>query len=202
MKKNAVKTISIVMIIIAVLGTMYVMVSASVDSPEISNSRPITAYTLSDSTTAYSTSSLSSESGTILAGDEICIYKIGKNSNREYFAYCSYTNENCSRYAYIPLSAVTEAKVPAMAYTAREDVVTFRRADDTCSDGSISEGDIVYKLATKGERTQVIFGSESDESEWTMTWISTDDYNNSIKPAVKATITTAFTNVSDFVQNA
>lgn len=204
MKKKAVKTISIVMSVIAVLGTMYVMVSAYFTTPEINNSRPITTYTTdSDDTAAYGSSSLTSEKGSIPANTKICIYKIGKNTDGEYFAYCSYTNENGNQCAYIPLSSVTNAKMPAMALTARADVNTYRRATGSDADVRISKGDTVYKLATENGRTQVIFGNtENDASGWTMTWILTEDYDSSIKPEAKATITSAFTNVSDFIQNA
>lgn len=188
MKKKIAKSISIILVILTVLGSMSIMASAAVSWPK-GNGKPIKVYTIStgNNTKAYSSASLSSKKGTIYASDELYVYKIGKNNNGKYVVYCSYPVSNGRKYAYIPLSVVTTAKAPTAAYTARAALTTYRRASNSATAGNISKGDKVYRLASSGSWTQVLYniGSASNPSGWRMAWIPTTNYNNYIKPTSK-----------------
>lgn len=191
MKKKLTKILSIVLVIMTVFSSMAILASAAVSWPSVSNSKPIKAYTIStgNNTKAYSSASLSSQKGTIYASDELHIYKISKNSNGKYVVYCSYPVSNGRKYAYIPLSVITTAKAPTEVYTSRANLTTYRRASNAQTAGSISKGDKVYRLATSGSWTQVLYnlGSAGNPSGWRMAWITTKNYNNYIKPASKDT---------------
>lgn len=184
MKKKIAKSISIILVILTVLGSMSIMASAAVSWPK-GNGKPIKVYTIStgNNTKAYSSASLSSKKGTIYASDELYVYKTGKNNNGTYFAYCSYPVSNGRKNAYIPLSAITTAKAPTAVYTAKANLTTYRRSSGSATAGSISSGDRVYRLASKGSRTQVLYniGSVSNPSGWRMAWVSTNNFNNYIK---------------------
>ncbi len=185
MKKNLAKAVSMVLVIITVFSSMCIMASAAVSWPGISSSKPVKAFTIStgNNTTAYSSASLSSKKGTIYASDEIHVYKIGKNNNGKYVAYCSYPVSNGRKYAYIPLSVITNAKAPAASYTSKANLTTYRRASSSATAGSISKGDKVYRLTSSGSWTQVLYniGSASNPSGWRMAWISTNNFNSYIK---------------------
>lgn len=185
MKKKIAKILSIVLVIITVFSSVSVLASAAVSWPSVSSSKPLRAYTIStgNNTKAYSSASLSSQKGTIYASDELYIYKISKNSSGKYIVYCSYPVSNGRKYAYIPLSVITTAKAPSASYTSKANLTTYRRASNSQTAGSISKGDKVYRLASSGSWTQVLYniGSASNPSGWRMAWISNSNFNNYIK---------------------
>lgn len=176
-------TTRILAVILAVITACSVLVSATaaVQWPGISNSKPLKTYTIStgNNTTAYTSTGLSSKKGTIYAGDELHIYKVGKNSKGVYYAYCSYPISSGRKYAYIPLSVVTKATAPQDRITAKTTATTYRRASTAYKAGSISKNDYVYKMTTSGSYTQVIYnvGSASNPSAWKLAWVTTSDYN-------------------------
>lgn len=175
------KVISLVLVVITVLS-VFTITSSAISWPSFSRSVPIKVYTIStgNNTTAYSSSSLSSKKGTIYASDEIYIEKIGRNSNGTYYAYGSYPISSGRKYAYIPLSVITKASAPSEKITAKTSATTYRRASTSNTYGSIDKGDYVYKLATSGNYTQVLYnvGSKSNPSAWKMAWVKTSVYNS------------------------
>lgn len=188
MKIKLVKILSVVLVAITVFGSVSILASAAVAWPK-GNGYPIKAYTIStgNNTKAYSSSSFSSKKGVVYASDELYIYKIGKNSKGNHFAYCSYPVSNGRKKAYIPLNVITTATAPTAVYTSRKNLTTYRRANNSLTAGSISKGDKVYRLTSSGSWTQVLYnlGSASNPSGWRMAWITTANYNNYIKPASK-----------------
>ncbi len=174
------KAISLVLAVITIFS-VFTFVSSAASWPSFTKSVPIKAYTIStgNNTTAYSSSSLSSKKGTIYASDELYIEKIGKNSSGTYYAYCSYPISSGRKYAYIPLSVVTKATSPAEKITAKTSATTYRRASTSNKYGSIAAGDVVYKLTTSGNYTQVLYnvGSKSNPTAWKMAWVKTSDYS-------------------------
>ncbi|MGN0518917.1 MAG: M23 family metallopeptidase [Acutalibacteraceae bacterium] len=169
---------------------------AAVSWPSFSSSKPIKTYTISTSnnTTAYTSSSLSTKKGTIYATDEIYIYSIGKNSNSKYYAYCSYPITGGRKYAYIPLSAVTSATAPISKGTATAGITAYRRASTSKTAGSISKGDVVYKMATSGSYTQVLYniGSVSNPTGYRLAWITSSAYSKYISsPSSDTSVTTS-----------
>lgn len=200
LKKKLVKTISIALVIITVFSSISILASAAVSWPSFSTSKPIKAYTIStgNNTTSYSSASLSSKKGTVFASDEIHIYQIGTNSSGRYVAYCSYPISNGRKYAYIPLSAVTTAKAPSASYTSKANLTTYRRSGSSATAGSISKGDKVYRLATSGSWTQVLYniGSASNPSGWRMAWISTANFNKYINGSSSNANTSAAVNAT------
>lgn len=185
MKKVLIKSMSVILAVITIFGSLSLIASAAVSWPTINTNKPIKTYTIStgNNTTAYSSSSLASKKGTIYASDELYVYNIIKNSNGTYVAYCSYPVSNGRKYAYIPLNVITSAKAPSNSYSSRANLTTYRRANSSATAGSISKGDKVYKLATSGSWTQVLYniGSASNPSGWRMAWVSTEKYNSYIK---------------------
>lgn len=175
------KAVSLVLVVITILS-VFTITSSAINWPNFSRSVPIKSYTIStgNNTTAYSSSSLSSKKGTIYASDEIYIEKIGRNSNGTYYAYGSYPISSGRKYAYIPLSVITKASAPSEKITAKTSATTYRRASTSNTYGSIDKGDYVYKLATSGNYTQVLYnvGSKSNPSAWKMAWVKTSVYNS------------------------
>ena len=180
-KTISVKVLAIILCMISVCSIFTISFSAA-SWPSISESKPIKVYTIStgNNTTAYTSTSLSSKKGTIYASDEVHIYKIGKNSNGKYYAYCSYPTSSQRKYAYIPLSVVTSATAPGSSVTAKTASTTYRRASTSQTAGSISKGDKVYKLSTSGSYVQVLYniGSASSPSGWRMAWVTKSQYNS------------------------
>lgn len=181
MKTLAAKTTSLILVILTIVSIFALPVSAATSWPSFSSSKPIKVYTIStgNNTTAYTSSSLSAKKGTIYASDEIYIYSIGRNGSGKYYAYCSYPVTGGRKYAYIPLSVVTGASAPSECVTAKSGATTYRRASTAATAGSISKNDKVYKLATSGSYTQVVYniGSASNPSGWRMAWVKTSVYN-------------------------
>lgn len=212
MKKKLAKILSVILVVMTIFSSISIIASAAVAWPK-GNGYPIKVYTIStgNNTKAYSSSSLSSKKGVIYASDELYIYNIGKNNKGKYFAYGSYPVSNGRKYAYIPLNVITTATAPTAVYTSRATLTTYRRANNSLTAGSISKGDKVYRLASSGSWTQVLYnlGSANNPSGWRMAWIPTVNYNNYIKPAsqnsnsnVSAAVNAALTAAQKAAANA
>ena len=193
------KVISALLIIATIATTLIcsLTLSSAASLPSFSKSKPIKVYTIStgNNTTAYSNTALSTKKGTIYASDEIYVFEIKQNSKGTYYANCSYPVSSGRKEAYIPLSVITSATKASEVITAQATATTYRRASTSNSLGSIAKNDKVYKLATSGSYTQVIYnvGSASSPTAWKMGWVKTADYN---KLAVKPVTTTTSTSNS------
>ncbi|MBR4026845.1 MAG: M23 family metallopeptidase, partial [Lachnospiraceae bacterium] len=75
------------------------------------------------------------------------------------------------------------ATAPGEKGSASAGMTTYRRASSSQKAGSISKGDIVYKLATSGSYVQVLYniGSVSNPSGWRMAWVTKDNFNKYVK---------------------
>lgn len=189
------KIISILIILATIILTIFCtsFTSSATAFPSFSKKVPLKAYTIStgNNTTAYTSNLLSSKKGTIYAADEIYIFSVGKNSKGKYYAYCSYPVSSGRKEAYIPLSVVTPATSASAVNTAQATATTYRRASTASSLGSIAKNDKVYKLATSGNYTQIIYnvGSASSPTAWKMGWVKTSDYNKLVQKTTTKTTT-------------
>lgn len=181
MKNFAKKSLALLLVILTLVSTFAIAISAATAWPSFNSSKPIKTYTIStgNNTTAYTSKDLSAKKGTIYASDEIYIQSIGKNSKGVFYGYGSYPVSNGRKYAFFPLSVVTKATEPSEYVTAKSGTTTYRRASTSSTAGSISKGDRVYKLAVSGSYTQVLYniGSISNPTGWRMAWIKTTVYN-------------------------
>lgn len=108
-------------------------------------------YTISSSnTTAYSNTGLSTKLGTIYPTDELTILDVTGS-------YCrvTYPTSNGSKTGYIPTSSILTGTSSSNKKTATAKITTYRRNSTSNTYGSISKGDVVSILGTKGSYTQV-----------------------------------------------
>ena len=182
MKKNRIFIIALaIMMFLSSTITAY----ASVAWPSISSSKPIKAYTIStgNNTPAYSDSSFTQRIGTIYASDELYIQSIYQKENGEWGCIGSYPTSRGRKTAHFPLNVITNATELSGIYTAKANITTYRRASSSLKAGSISNGDIVYKLKEYGSYVQVLYniGSASNPSGWRMAWVTSSDFNKYVQ---------------------
>lgn len=183
MKKKTTKNIIIVIMMAISMLISTISAEAAVSWPSISSSRLIKVYTIStgNNTTVYTNSNLNIKIGTIYASDELWISYIGKNSKGQWYCRLTYpvSKTGKRKEGYLPLSAVTKATSPSEKYTSGATFDSYRRASSSLKYGAVYKGDTVYKLATSGSYTQVLYniGSASNPSGWKMAWVLTSNFN-------------------------
>jgi murein DD-endopeptidase MepM/ murein hydrolase activator NlpD len=195
MKKQKMTAVIMAIVTFIALCTTPMRASASVAWPGISQSKSIKVYTISTgNTTSYSDANLTKKVGTIYASDEIYVTSISKNSKGRWIANCTYPVKNGRKSAIIPLSAITSATAPSEKGTASASITTYRRASNAAKAGSVSKNDVVYKLASSGSYTQILYniGSASSPTGYRMAWITTSSYNSYVKKAGSTTTATTY----------
>ena len=138
----------------------------------ISSSNTIKCYVCGTSNvTTYTSSALSSKSGSVYVTDEITVLSIGKNSSDKWYAYIRYPLDGGgTKKAYIPLSAITPSTNAGTRNVASAKISTiFKRPGTEYGSSYISKGDVVYVLGTSGNYTQVLY--TLDAGGWKMAWI-------------------------------
>lgn len=162
---------------------------ASVNWPSLSTSKYMAAYAISNSRSikVYTDANLKSvDKNRYIYGDldEIYVYKIGKNSYGNMYAYASYpTTTSGRRKVYIPLSVLTNTTAPVTSRTAKSQITTYKKAGGA-SYGYVSSNDNILKLGTSGSYTQIIYPITNNKNQITgykMAFIKTSDYNNKTK---------------------
>lgn len=181
MKKTFSRAMSLFLALVIVLSLGVIPVSAasttSWASMNISTSNTIKCYVKGTSNvTTYKTDALSTKSGSVYVSDEMTVKKIAKNSSGTWYAYINYPISGGTKNAYILLSAITSSANAGTQTKATAKISTIYRRANTTTYGSsyISKGDKVYKLATSGSYTQVLYPISSG---WKMAWIKTTDAN-------------------------
>lgn len=119
--------------------------------PSFAASETRKCYTISSSnTTAYSNTSLTSKLGTIYPTDELTVLTVTSS-------YCqvTYPTSKGSKTGYIPTSSILTGTSSSNKKTATAKITTYRRNSTSNTYGSISKGDVVSILGTKGSYTQV-----------------------------------------------
>mgnify|MGYP003296726734 CR=1 FL=1 len=158
---------------------------AAVSWPSISSHKPIKVYTIStgNNTPAYSDSTFQHKIGTIYASDELYVQSIYQNSNGVWGCILTYPTSKGRKTAHVPLSVITNATELNSRYTAIANLTTYRRISSSLKAGSISKGDIVYKLAEQGSYVQVLYniGSANNPSAWRMAWVTASDFNKAVQ---------------------
>lgn len=150
---------------------------AAVSLPAVSSSKPMIAYTISASgkVYAYKAADLKAKTGGYIAcaTDECKIMKISGNA-----VQVKYPVGKGTKTAWFARSAFTScdiSKGAADKWTQAKKATIYRRSDGKNSFGSISAGDVCYKLATKGNYTQVIYPVSGG---YKMGWMKTGDIDN------------------------
>lgn len=132
----------------------------------------IKTYVLStgNDTTVYQTASSTSKYGTIYASDLITIN--GYSGSRLKVTYP--VSNGKTKTGYIEKSKVTTSAINSAfdRFTATGKVTVYRRAGGGSTLGSIAKGDIVYRIATSGSYTQLIYPISGG---YKMGWCKTSD---------------------------
>lgn len=134
-------------------------------------------YSIGTSNTrVYSDTGLSSGKGWIYPSDEVTINQISGG-----YLKVTYPIKNGTKWGYVSPSAFLTKTGGWATYTSRAKITTYKRPGGA-SYGYIAKGDSVNILGTSGNYTQVRYPVSGG---YKYAFISTNDYNNSIKPAAQ-----------------
>lgn len=166
------RVISMFMVIITAVTVCALPCPLSVSAaswPTTSNIKTYCVSTKND-TTVYKTATSTSKYGTIYASDLITI--IGVSGNR---FYVEYPVKAGTKRGYISKDAVTSAGInyASEVLTAGRKMTAYRRYSGSSTIGSVSKNDRIYKLATKGSRTQVMY--PLSKSGYKLGWVNTSE---------------------------
>lgn len=186
MKKKS-RIISIVLCIALLLSLNTASAfGASAKWPSTTN---IKTYVISKSnnTTVYQTATSTKKYGTIYASDLITIK--GYSGSR---LKVTYPITGGTKTGYIDKSKVTAGSINYASdkWTQNKKVTAYRRSGGGSTIGSLYVGDVVYKVATSGSYTQVIYPISGG---YKMGWIRNSDIS---KKAATSTATSATSKVS------
>ncbi len=178
MKKQK-KLLSLTIVIVLIVSTICAIpVSAAEKWPSTSK---IQTYVLSNKndTTVYETATSTKKYGTIYATDLITIKGYDKSKKR---IKVTYPVSKGTKTGWIPLSAVSKSSwnSATSSYTASAKTTTYKRANTSSELGYISKGDKVYKIATSGDYTQVIYPISGG---YKMGWIKNKNPEPTPKPS-------------------
>ncbi len=154
-----------------------VTVFAAVTLPSISS---ITCYTINSSgkAYAYTANDLKKKTGGYIdcSTDECQILKVSGNALQ-----IKYPTGKTTKTAWFKRSEFTSCDISKREatekWTQSSKITTYRRSDGKNTFGSVSAGDICYKLTSKGKYTQIIYPI-SGEKKYKMGWVKTGDINN------------------------
>lgn len=170
MKKTK-KALSI-LLVFAMMFAFTAQAFAAVSLPSISSSKPITCYTINSSgkVYAYTAKNLKTKTGGYIAcsTDECKILQISGNA-----VQVKYPVSGGTKTAWFARSAFTSCNISggaASKWTQANKITTYRRSDGKNSFGSISAGDVCYKLTTKGNYTQCVYPISGG---YKMGWVKT-----------------------------
>jgi surface antigen len=162
MKKALRKFVSILLV---------VAVTCSFITSSFAASSTRKCYTISASnTTVYSNTGLSTRYGTIYPTDELTVVTVTSR-------YCkvTYPVSGGTKTGYIPTSAILTGTSSSNTKIASAKITTYRRNSTSNTYGSISKGDTVAILGTKGSYTQVKYPVSSG---YKYAFIKTSDANS------------------------
>lgn len=178
-------------IVVSTLILLNQGIPALAAKPQLSSSRYMKAYTISNTNVpTYSSTSTTNRIGSVYSSDELYIYSINNN-----WVYCSYPTTGTNRKkAYIKLSNITTDNLNNTTSTARAAITTYKRASTSAVYGSISKGDSVTALAKQGSFTQIIYPVGS---LYKTAWIKTSNYNAYIASSGSSSSSTNSSNNSN-----
>ncbi len=211
--KKMIRILSLVLVVCTLAGMLMLPAqaasTASWSSLGISASNTIKCYLKGTSNaTTYTSTTLSTKSGSVYTGDEITVRKIGQNSSGTWYAYINYplTSTGGTKNAYIALSYLTASTTAGTKKTATAKISTiYRRAATTVYTNSyISKGDTVYVdtvyvLGTSGSYTQVLYNISTG---WKMAWIKTTAANSYLSTGSNTTSSTSSATASKLAEIA
>ena len=188
MKKTNKRLLAAILACLLVLTGMTTALAATTSWPAKSGIKTYVLSTKND-TTVYQTATSTAKYGTIYATDLITINGDYKNGRIK----VTYPLSNGTKTGYIPLSAVTKGtwNSATESFNATAQITTYRRASTSSTLGYISKGDKVYKIATSGNYTQVIYPVSGG---YKMGWVTTTDYNKANSTGSSSTINTSYNN--------
>ena len=156
-KKLLARTATFLLLFCLVASTIPPASAAKI--PSVSSSKYYSCYTIKSSgrVYAYTTSSLSAKTGGYISAssDECRILGFSGKAVR-----VSYPVSNGRRIAWFPRSAFSPFRFTSNGYrraSAKQKITTYRRYSGGPTYASISKGDTVTILGSKGSRTQVIY---------------------------------------------
>ncbi len=172
MKKT--KRVLSILLVFAMMFAFTAQAFAAVSLPSISSSKSITCYTLnsSGSVYAYKAKDLKTKTGGYItcSTDECKILQISGNA-----VQVKYPVSGGTKTAWFARSAFTSYNISggaASKWTQANKITTYRRSDGKNSFGSISAGDLCYKLTAKGNYTQCIYPISGG---YKMGWVKTSE---------------------------
>ena len=166
----------ITMLLAAMLTLAFSMtLLAAVTLPSISSGRPVFCYTLKSSgrVYAYTAANLRTKTGGYIdcPTDECRILKISGNA-----VQVKYPVSGGTRTAWFARNEFTTYNIAngtAEKWTQKTKATSYKRADGKDAYGSISAGDVCYKLSESGSYIQVIYPVSGG---YKMGWIAKDDF--------------------------
>lgn len=170
--KRTIITRVLALVMAVITGVCALTITSGAASwPSVSNIKTYCVSTGND-TPVYQTATSTSKYGTIYASDLITI--LGYSGNRLYVSYP--ISNNRTKYGYIDKNAVTSTSInyASETLTATRNMTAYRRYSGSSTIGSVSRNDKIYKLATKGSRTQVIY-PVTGTGTYKMGWVNTSE---------------------------
>lgn len=204
-KTRTTRILSLLLALCAIVGILAVPAAAAgsnaLDIPTASRYAKVFTLAKSGTTIPYTTSSLKTR-GTVTYGassssyidnasDEVYLLDVGVK-NGVCWGYVSYPTASNGRVkAYINLSAITTATTGTSTPKTMASATFYcanRYGNSVSSSYYVSRGDTVYKLATKGSYTQILYPSGS---VYRIGWCKSSDYNKYCTASSSDTNTTS-----------
>jgi len=182
MKKRIVRFLALLLLLTMSLNATPIPAQAAI--PEVSGSKYIATRLLSfkNDIPVYADSALTTRgtaspyklyTATVYATDEFRITKVNREQG---WAYGSYPTSSGRKYGYIRLSDFTSYNASTDAMTSKARLSVLDRPGGSVY-GTIFVGDTVYRIATSGEYSQLIFNTSTG---YKAGWVRTSDYNKYI----------------------
>ena len=188
MKKTIALILSI-LTIISIVSVFPISANAATSWPTLSSgsyceftaANTIPVYRNSSCSTRGTASPAKSYNASISAGDVCKIYGITSS-----YIYVAYPTSSGQRVGYIKRSALFNVSSPSELVTSNAKVTTYKYAGSG-SYGYVAVHDKVYAVGTSGNYTRVIYQAKSGSRAYKLGYVTTSNYNNSIKKIVTPT---------------